>query len=264
MTSIDTLILAAVFLVTSGISVVTGSTSVITVPVMFQFGIDPRVAVATNMFALTFMSVGGTLPFLRGDVLNRRRLPGLIAATLAGSAVGALLLLIIPARIVPGFVSTAIIGLAIFSMIYRRSDIEMSGAPHRWLEATGYVLTFLLGIYGGVFSGGYVTILTAVFVAAFRMTFIEAIATTKLVNIFSSGIATAIFMGHGLVDYRLGLIFGATMFVGAWLGARYARRLQNVWLKRIYLAAVWLLALKTLLFDVLRSGQGVETPVSGH
>jgi uncharacterized membrane protein YfcA len=45
---------------TSAISVVTGSTSLITVPVMFQFDIDPRTAVATNMFALTFMSVGGS------------------------------------------------------------------------------------------------------------------------------------------------------------------------------------------------------------
>jgi uncharacterized membrane protein YfcA len=78
MTGFEILILAAVFFVASGVSVVTGSTSVITVPVMFQFGIDPRMAVATNMFALTFMSVGGTLPFLRGNALNRRRLPGLI------------------------------------------------------------------------------------------------------------------------------------------------------------------------------------------
>lgn len=114
----------------------------------------------------------------------------------------------------------------------------------------GYVLTFVLGIYGGLFSGGYVTILTAIFVTAFRMTFIEAIATTKLINIFSSGIATAIFMWRGLVDYRLGAILGATMFVGALLGARFARRLGNLWLRRIYLAAVWLLGLKTLLFDV--------------
>ena len=250
MTGLGILILAAVFFVTSGVSVVTGSTSVITVPVMFQFGIDARTAVATNMFALTFMSVGGSLPFLRGNALNRGRLPGLIAVTLVGSAVGARLLLVIPTSIVPAFVSTAIIGLAVFSMVYRRSGVEVfSGPSTRRMEVTGYVLTLLLGIYGGVFSGGYITILTAVFLAVFRMTFIEAIATTKLVNVFSSGIATIIFLRHGLVDYRLGLILGATMFVGALLGARLARRLRNVWLRRIYLTAVWLLALKTLLFD---------------
>jgi hypothetical protein len=90
------LILVAVFFATSGVGVVTGSTSVITVPVMFQFGLDARLAVATNMFALTFMSIRGTLPFLRSNVVNRARLPLLIVLTLFGSAIGAALLLVIP------------------------------------------------------------------------------------------------------------------------------------------------------------------------
>ena len=70
-------------------------------------------------------------------------------------------------------------------MAYRRSGVDPSPLlRNRSLEKAGYALTFLLGIYGGLFSGGYVTILTAIFVATFRMTFIEAIATTKLINIF--------------------------------------------------------------------------------
>jgi uncharacterized membrane protein YfcA len=260
------LILMAVFFVTSGVSVVTGSTSVITVPVMFQFGIDARMAVATNMFALTFMSLGGTLPFLRTNVLNRRRLPLLIVLTLFGSAIGALLLLVIPSKVVPLIVSTAIIGVAVFSMAYRRSGVDpFPLSPNRKLEVVGYLLTFLLGIYGGLFSGGYVTILTAIFVATFRMTFIEAIATTKLINIFSSGIATLIFMERGLVDYRLGVILGATMFVGALLGARYACCLGNLWLRRIYLTVVWLLGLKTLIFDVFgHHGTADLSPAPGQ
>jgi hypothetical protein len=46
------------------------------------------------------------------------------------------------------------------------------------------------------------------------------------------------------------------MFAGALLGARFARRLGNVWPRRIYLAAVWLLGLKTPLFDVLNHHDG--------
>ena len=45
-------------------------------------------------------------------------------------------------------------------------------------------------------------------------------------------------------------VLGAILFEGAMLGGRYARRLNEAWLKRIYLAAVWLLALKALLFDI--------------
>lgn len=124
MQGIQLLILVVVFFVTSSISVVTGSTSVITVPVMFQFGIDARMAVATNMFALTFMSLGGSLPFLKTDMVEKRRLPLLMILTLLGSAIGAMLLLVIPAKVVPVIVSTAIIGLAVFSMAYRRSGVD--------------------------------------------------------------------------------------------------------------------------------------------
>ena len=55
--------LVVIFFLTSIISVVTGGTSLITVPAMLQFGIEPRSAVATNMLALTLMSVGGSSIF---------------------------------------------------------------------------------------------------------------------------------------------------------------------------------------------------------
>jgi uncharacterized membrane protein YfcA len=90
-----------------------------------------------------------------------------------------------------------------------------------------------------------------VYVAFFRLSFVEAVATTKLINVFSSGIATIVFMWKHLVDYHLGSILAFTMFLGALLGARFAIRLGNEWLRRIFLTAVWALGLKTLFYDVL-------------
>jgi uncharacterized membrane protein YfcA len=80
------------------------------------------------------------------------------------------------------------------------------------------------------------------------MTFSESVASTKLINVFSSSIASAIFMWQGLVDYRLGFILGFTMFVAAYIGAKTVTKLNDLWLKRIFLATVLLLALKTI-FD---------------
>src|ERR1051325_7399740 len=82
-------VMIAVFFVTSVIGVVTGSNSLIAVPVMFQFGIDPRVSVATNMFALTLMSVGGTIPFLRAGQIEFANITPLLGLTVVGSALGA-------------------------------------------------------------------------------------------------------------------------------------------------------------------------------
>ncbi|MDQ3397513.1 MAG: sulfite exporter TauE/SafE family protein, partial [Deinococcota bacterium] len=49
MTPLELAALIAIFFVTSVIGVVTGANSLITVPVMLQFGVEPRTAIATNM-----------------------------------------------------------------------------------------------------------------------------------------------------------------------------------------------------------------------
>jgi hypothetical protein len=85
-------VLIAVFFFTSVISVVTGSAPLITVPVMIALGIEAHVAVATNMLALTFMSVGGSLPFIGKGFLGRSRLLPSIVLTIIGSGLGASLL----------------------------------------------------------------------------------------------------------------------------------------------------------------------------
>lgn len=157
------LLLVALFFLTSVISVVTGSTSLITVPVLIAFGIEAHVAVATNMMVLIFMSLGGSLPFARKGVLARRLLPLSIILTVIGSALGALLLLRVPVRALQLTIAIAMIAVAGFSLARKESGTTgHSVSPAE--EAVGYFATFLLAVYGGFFSGGYVTMLTAVFV----------------------------------------------------------------------------------------------------
>jgi uncharacterized protein len=245
-------LLVVLFFLTSVVGVVTGSNSLITVPAMFQFGIDPRVAVATNMFGLTFMAVGGSLPFLGKGTIDRRRLPLLITLTLVGSVLGALLVLVVSSGKLPLIISISMIAVSAFTLLKRQVGvIPPDTPPNRSTETTAYALTFALAVYGGFFSGGYVTMLTAVFVALFGMTFVEAVATTKIVNVFSSFIATLIFMWRGLVDYKLGVLLGLSMFAGAFVGARVSLKLNNLWLRRVFLATVLLFALKILLYDFL-------------
>jgi uncharacterized membrane protein YfcA len=250
-TTIPLLILIAVFFVTSIISVVTGSTSLITIPVMLQVGIEPQTAIATNMLALTFMSIGGTLPFIGKNTIKFNRLPLLIVLTLAGSILGALLVLIVPPTAMPLLISFFMIAIAVFSIVNRNAGLAPEAETSSPIaEVAGYFVTFILGIYGGFFSGGYVTLLTAAYVALFRMTYLEAVANTKLINIFSSLVATVIFIQHGIVDYKLGIILSITMFVGGILGSQIALQLSNNWLRRIFIATVIILAIK-MLFDRL-------------
>lgn len=128
------------------------------------------------------------------------------------------------------------VAVAVFSLA--RPDLGSTQERRATAGLLGYAVTFLLAIYGGFFSGGYVTLLTSAFVVLFGMTFLQAVATTKVANVFSSGVATLVFLWRGVVDLRLGLILGVTMFLGALLGGRIAFWLSAAWLWRIFIGAV--------------------------
>ncbi|MCY7375909.1 MAG: sulfite exporter TauE/SafE family protein [Pyrinomonadaceae bacterium] len=242
------ILLVILFFITTAVGVVTGSNSLITVPVMFQFGIEPKVAVATNMFGLTFMAIGATIPFVRQKTIDYQKVSPLVLITVVGSAIGACLVGLISDQTMPIIVSVSMIVVSIFTFFKPNAGIAKTASISRNYLIITYVLTFLLGIYGGLYSGGYVTVLTATFVAFFGMTFTESVASTKLVNVFSSSIASLIFMWQGLVDYQLGAILAVTMFIGAYIGASTVTKLNDVWLKRIFLGTVLILAVKTI-FD---------------
>lgn len=240
-------ILIAVFFLTSIVSVVTGSTSLITVPVMISIGIEAHTAVATNIMALVFMSAGGSLPFAGKGVITRGYLAPNIILTILGSGLGASIMLTVPVRVLQLVIAAAMFTVSAFTLLNRNFGEEPRVvAVSRVAEFSAYGIILLLAVYGGFFSGGYVTLLTAAFVVLFGMTFLQAVATTKVINVFSSGVATLVFLWRGVVDVRLGLILGVTMFLGALLGGRIALRLTSNWLRRIFIAAVLVLAVRML------------------
>lgn len=240
--------LVGAFFLTSAVSMVTGSTSLITVPTLIHAGVEPQIAIATNMASLTLMSVGATLPFVGQSKLDLRRAPGLISLTLVGSALGALLLQWLPDSALSPFIAASMLVVVGVSLVLGDRGMRPSTeALSPFWSVAGHLATFFLAIYGGLFSGGYVTLLTATFVGCFGHTFVEAIATSKLVNTFSSFVATLVFIHLGLVKFRLGLLLGVAMFLGAFLGGRVVLRLPNRWLRGIYVVTVIVLALRLVL-----------------
>jgi uncharacterized membrane protein YfcA len=236
--------------VTCAITVVTGGTALITVPAMILFGIAPRTALATNMVTLTMMSMGGTLPFLRGSALDRPRLPVLIAITLISSVLGALIVFMVPAEILPLIIPVAMLVVLIFVLANPNKGVRHEQPPSTARVRAGYVSILALVVYGGFFSGGYVTMLIASCVGFFRYSFLRAMAMSRVMNIASSLIATCVFAWHGAIHWRLGISLGCAAFAGAWVGARLARKVPEKLLRIVFVAGVAALAVKSLVFDV--------------
>lgn len=252
LTNAHLIALAAIFFCTSIVTVVTGGTALITVPVMILFGIAPRTALATNMAVLTLMSAGGSLPLLRGSELDRRRAPLLIALTLASSTAGALLVFAVPAGALPLIIPAAMI-LVLFFLAANPARGLRAAEPSEARARCGYFAIFVLGIYGGFFSGGYVTMLMAACVFFFGYPFLRSLAMARVINVASSLTATVVFASRGAINWNLAATMGAVAFGGAWAGARWARTVPEKVLRAVFIAAVAALAIKSLVFDVLKA-----------
>ncbi len=239
--------LTAIYFVTSVVTVVTGSTTLITVPVMLQFGLEPRIAVATNMLALAMLSFGGLLPFVKTGsdgttVIDQRRAPSLAALTAAGSVIGAMLLFAVPSRWMTLIIPVAMIVVTLVMLRQPHPD-----KPPR--PIAGYTVLTLLAIYGGFLSGGYATLVTGTGVLFFRYGLLRAIAMSRLLNTVSSLIAVAIFAWRGIIDWRLGIALSVAGFLGGLLGSHWVQKMPSLLLRRLFLMAVAALALKVLIFD---------------
>jgi len=204
------------------------------------------------MVTLTMMSMGGSLPFMRGKALDRARLPGLITITLISSVLGALVVFMVPAEILPLLIPMAmvLVLVLVFLLGNHRRGIQDEAPPSRARIRAGYFSIFALGIYGGFFSGGYVTMLIASCVGFFRYSFLRAMAMSRVMNIASSLIATCVFAWHGAIEWKLAMFLGCTAFAGALVGARWARQIPEKVLRSVFITAVAILAIKSLVFDV--------------
>lgn len=97
------------------------------------------------------------------------------------------------------------------------------------------VIGLVGGVTAGIFGigGGIIIVPALVYWAGFSQH--AATGTTLAVLLPPIGLAAAYeYYRHGNVDIRAALILAATMFVGSWLGAVFANRLDANYLHLIF------------------------------
>lgn len=250
MSATTLLALAGVYFAVSVVSVVTGGGSLVQVPALIAFGMLPRTAVATNMFAVTWMTLSATLRFARARQIGGRFVVPLVAVTAVTSAVGAGLAVVFPERIVKGVVAGSMLAMVVFMVVSPRFG-EAPAAPSRLRLTVGFVAVAVLGVYGGLFSGGYTTLLTFTCVAALGMPLMQTVGTTKLVNLASCAIASVVFAASGLVDYRVAVPASVASFLGGWAGAHLAIKRGERFVRVVFFVTVLAMAVK-LAVDLFR------------
>jgi len=245
MTTLEIALVCGAAAVAAAVGAITGGHSLVGVPLLIFFGLEPTVAVATNMAGVAALSLGAAARFTGGGHVGKHPTIALTLLAIPGAVLGARITVELPAQVLQGIIATAMIALVVFIAMKPDWGSERSSLSRRRV-VLGYAAATIWAVYGGLFSGGYTTVLTVLVVACFGTTLLEAVATTKWINLANSAAAVAVFAQAGVVDWQVALPYACAMAVGGVAGAQWASRVSARRLRQLLLTVVVAMAVRLL------------------
>jgi uncharacterized protein len=232
----------AIFLFAAGIiggalNSVAGGGSFVAFPALLFVGVPPIQANATNTIALwSGAAASGGAYRKRLDVPKRVFIP-LLAASLIGGLIGAYLLLKTPAQTFMQVLPWLTLGATLlFAFGKRLSAGRTSSMGHATTSAAlvgATIFQFAVAIYGGYFGGGMGIVMLAMLVTLGMSDIHSMNALKSVMGFVINGVAVVAFVVAKAVYWRQGIPMIVGGIVGGYVGAHYAQRVPQLWIRRL-------------------------------
>jgi len=211
--------LLAAGLVAGFINTIAGGGSMLTLPALVLVGLPVDVANGTNRIAVVLQSLAGAWRFDKAGVVEWPTVRKVLAPTIAGALIGAL----VAAYVVPeAYLGPVLFGtmlvVALVFLFRPPVDPGEGDEPHA-LSPLGL---FGAGLYGGFVQAGVGLVLLAVLTGLTRRSLLEANALKLVVVLAFTLVALGVFIAAGQVRWVHGLILSGATVAGALLGVRFA------------------------------------------
>ncbi len=254
-------VLAAGF-VAGGMNAVVGAGTLVTFPALLAVGLPPVVANVSSSLGVLPGSVAGAYAYRHQLGPLRSFLRRAVVPVAVGSAAGALLLLLLPARVFGAVVPVLLVGAAVLVAVQPRiaarvstrrpvtdegeGDAERGAVPVRPGPAVLAVL-LLASAYGGYFGAG----VSVIYLAVLGVVLGGLQAANGAKNVLSTvtGVTSAVvFVLRAPVDWPVVVLLAVGSALGGLVGGSYGRRLPDVLLR----AVIIVIALTAAVVQVLR------------
>jgi hypothetical protein len=210
------------------INAAVGSGTLITFPVLLAVGYPPLLANVSNNVGLVLGSVAAAVGYRRELAGQWARTLRLACASVVGALVGAIALLVLPddafRAIVPAFIALALVLVVVQPRLSRRLAEGDRGPGIRGRRTTT-VAVGLTGVYGGYFGAAQGIILVALLGIALPEPLQRVNAVKNVLAAAANGTAAILFVLVAEVSWSAALLIAVGSSTGAFLGARYGRRL---------------------------------------
>ncbi|MDQ2679147.1 MAG: sulfite exporter TauE/SafE family protein [Actinomycetota bacterium] len=208
---------------------IAGGGSLILFPVLLLTGMSPLAANVTNSVSTWAGYAGGVGGFRSEIRAQRSMMPRFVAATLAGSTLGCILLLVTPGEAFDVIVPWLVLGataLTALQPVVRKRLSDRSALTNQ-PNAAAVVAVFLATIYGGYFGGGLGVMVLAVLGLTVRDTLRNLNASKALISLVDASVSVAVFGLFGPVQWGYVAVAAPTTLVGGYAGAAIARRIDE-------------------------------------
>lgn len=241
------LLLAGAFLA-GFIDAVVGGGGLVQIPLLFALFpfAPPAVLLGTNKIASVFGTSASAVQYARRVAVEwNTALPAALAA-LVSSFAGAWTVTRIPPDFLRALLPFLLVAVAAYT--YFRKDLGSVHEPaHSGLRETllGAAVGASIGFYDGFFGPGTGSFLVFLFVRFFGFDFLGASAAAKVVNVACNLAAIVWFAISGNLWLGVGLAMAAFNVAGSLTGSHIAISRGSSFVRRLFLAVVSLLVLKT-------------------
>jgi uncharacterized protein len=241
-------LLFATGLIAGFVDSIAGGGGLITLPVLLNLGIDPRIALGTNKLQATFGSGSATVHYARaGAVKISECRRGCLFAFL-GAATGSLLVQQLDPNFLKRLIPILLIVVAVY--IWLKPQLgEKDIHPRMTRSRFDFLFGFGIGFYDGFLGPGTGTFFTMAFMLGLGFNLTKATASAKVLNFATNLASLLVFLIAKKIWFAAGVVMGLGQFLGARVGSKMVLRGGTKFIRPVFLSAVILITLK-MIYDV--------------
>jgi len=232
------------------INTLSGSGSLISLPVLIFFGLDANVANGTNRISILLQTLTGVLTFKKEKLLDLKVCLLLSIPVVLGSIPGAYLGAVMDKELlekVLGFIFLILVIIILIRPGRWNKSIKEEKAKKK-ISVKEFIIFFLIGVYGGFIQAGVGIFLIYALVSLMGYDLIRANAIKLFLTLIYTPFALIVFIQQSQVNLTIGLILAFGSMIGAYFAARTAIKTGAKFIKWLVIIMILFSAIQFIFF----------------
>jgi len=246
---LNALIILVAGFISGFMNTVAGGGSLLTLPILIFMGLPPSIANATNRVAIFTQNVFAVSGFKSKGLFNWSYSLWLGVSAIFGAIIGAKIAVDISGELFNRILAIIMVLVVLWTVInpYKPSQNDNEKISTKQY-ATGSVVFFLIGIYGGFIQAGVGFIIMAALTNINGFSLVKTNSIKVFVVLIYTSAALLVFILEDQINWLFGITLAIGNASGGWFASRWSVDKGDRWIKRILIVTVIAFSIRLWFF----------------